>query len=142
MHLWFSLREESHQVKPDPELGTAQPQLYLFFFTKSPRRVCCRVQEIVHGLLSNENIRIPIKKQAKMCAEGSEGLFLYSKVFSIKESLVWHNRSPGQFGDRLVDQEDQIKLLMEKMLESSPPAVQGWKVRRSEKIWIQKNLFL
>ena len=29
MHLWFSLREEAHKVKPGSELGTAQPQLVI-----------------------------------------------------------------------------------------------------------------
>ena len=42
--------------------------------------------------------------------------------------------SPGQFGIRLVKQEDQLKLLMEKMLESPPPIVQNWMVGRRETV--------
>ena len=72
-----------------------------------------------------------------MCSEDCKGVFHYSlilirdKVFSNKESLVWQNRSPWQFQVRLVDQEVQIKLLMDNMLESLHPAMQGWKVRRA-----------
>ena len=63
-----------------------------------------------------------LQKQAQMCAEGCEGVFhcslilIKEKVFSNKESLVWQNRSPGQCGVRLVDQEDRIKFLGDKML--------------------------
>ena len=56
-----------------------------------------------------------------MCAEGCEGGFLYSLII-IRDRR--QDRSPGQFGVSLVDQEDQIKLLTDKMLESSPPAMQ------------------
>merc|ERR1719318_2548835 len=42
--------------------------------------------------------------------------------------------SPGQFGVRLLVEEDQLKLLRKEMMESPPPVVQGWKIGRRETI--------
>ena len=42
--------------------------------------------------------------------------------------------SPGQFGVRLVEQEDRLNSLLEKMILSPPKAVQDWKVGRKETV--------
>ena len=42
--------------------------------------------------------------------------------------------SPGHFGVRLVEQEDALNSLLEKMSISPPQFVQGWKVGRKETV--------